>query len=315
MATDLPDWTQAVTVESGTVDIGGTVNATITSGTVDANITNASVPVSGSVSISSGTVDISAGTVDVQNASGTVIATGNAIDYLGTVTLAAGFSSVIHKFKVTKSYSALLVTAAGGTSRPLCIGVLSTTWNTAHGPAPAFGAAFAPKGTAADSAGWQAIAGCGSEPTSTVQLVVYRTGTTGTMTIQVYGVTETPAGGVPLRPDGRAYPLGSLTASAYTGTGATFIPAPSSPLRIMLRSVSLHLLTTLSATTSPRLTLTGTVNGSVRNLASVFAVSSAPGNVEHVWPAGNLLDPGTKVSYSSAGPKFVAVSADYDLVV
>lgn len=326
MATDLPDWTQAVTVESGTVDIGGTAAVTITSGTVDANITNASVPISGSVSISSGTVDISAGTVDVQNAAGTVIATGNAIDYLGTVTLGAGFSSVIHKFTVTKSYSALLVTAKGGTSPPLCIGVLSTTWNTTHSPAPAFGAAFSTKGNAADSAGWQAIAGCGSQPTSTVELAVYRTGTTGTMTVQVYGVTETPAGGVPLRPDGRAYPLGALGASKQAGTTAVALVTTTAPLRPLVKTLSLS-ATFLESSALYRVMkakVYGTLNGATVTLLQVVAagLQTSSANSAREYPGGFLLDAGSSVEVIAGGvvgtsaTNLVALAdLTYDLVV
>lgn len=56
---------------AGTVDIGGTPSVAI-SGTPDVNITNASVPISGSVDISSGSLDavITGGTVDITVPSG-----------------------------------------------------------------------------------------------------------------------------------------------------------------------------------------------------------------------------------------------------
>ena len=59
--------TPSVTVSSGTVSIGNTPAVTVNSGTVNATITNASIPVTGNVGITSGSVSISSGSVSVSS--------------------------------------------------------------------------------------------------------------------------------------------------------------------------------------------------------------------------------------------------------
>lgn len=309
MATDIPDWTESVTIESGTVTVRGAIDATITSGTVDATITNASVPISGSVSISSGTVDISAGTVDVQNAAGTVIATGNAIDFLVKFTKTTTVGSIVEvvTFTAPKVYGALLVVLTTPKTGvvPYCALAYDSSMASSHGWVPTFVAAFA-NGRPGQTAQYQAVVPFANDAGDKCTVSVRMSGTSkGTLTI--YGLTRNP--GVALRPDGRAHPLGSLSGGTVAASNATvtLVAAPPAPLRILVAGLNID-------STSPTGSglLYGIMNGGYAFLIRQRGHGSTPYPVP---PGGILLDPGTALKLQSFSAHYVAAQVIYDLVV
>lgn len=313
MATDIPDWTQSVTIESGTVTVKGAVDATITSGTVDATITNASVPISGSVSISSGTVDISAGTVDVQNAAGTVIATGAALDFLKGAIVGGSTQRCVLTIAgtlVKKSYAALLVavyTSSAGT--PLAVSAWDATDKSSHTWSPTFCAPMTKGPT--PGAKYVGIVPFANEPGDAITVEVWSTLAGPGFDIAVYGLTRNP--GVQLRSDGRAYPMGSFRATlTFTGPAIkTLVAAPPAPLRVLVLSASVAIAShgtsdylMMGATGEPLfLAVAGTPSGGT-------AASVAP-------PGGILLPPHTALALNmqttSITTRAVAAAA-YDLV-
>lgn len=309
MATDIPDWTESVTIESGTVTVSGAVDATITSGTVDANITNASVPISGSVAISSGTVDISAGTVTVENKAGTVIQTGDRFDQLfhgnETTTGTAHSASVtIPGATVKRTYAAVLVVAVTASTAARCLAVVSnrTTSNS-------YLRAGAPMAQSPGASSVGVSQGVVPVPVTAGKglAVTVLMAAAGTVTITVFGLTRDP--GVPLRPDGRAYPLGSLTFHATkTAAGAVdAIAAPASPLRILLSSLDVIGAPTANAR------VTATVGGSARTISKVFGAQLR--DTPRIGPQGLLLDSGTALVLTLTAAKPVHAYGTYDLVV
>ena len=326
MATDIPDWTQSVTIESGTVTVKGAVDATITSGTVDATITNASVPISGSVSISSGTVDISAGTVDVQNAAGTVIATGNAIDFLVKFTKTTTVGSIVEvvTFTAPKVYGALLVVLTTPKTGvvPYCALAYDSSMASSHGWVPTFVAAFA-NGRPGQTAQYQAVVPFANDAGDKCTVSVRMSGTSkGTLTI--YGLTRNP--GVALRPDGRAYPLGALGASKQAGTTAVALVTTTAPLRPLVKTLSLS-ATFLESSALYRVMkakVYGTLNGATVTLLQVVAagLQTSSANSAREYPGGFLLDAGSSVEVIAGGvvgtsaTNLVALAdLTYDLVV
>lgn len=150
---------------------------------------------------------------------------------------------------------------------------------------------------------------------TTATVSIYTSGA-GASAVGIWGLTENPD--VSLQADGRAYPLGNLngTGTIFKNASATaaVVSAPTSPLRVLVKSASL---------------VTGTATGHVGNLQVIqangtktlvvayqvkggVAVNSEP-------PGGVLLDPGQGVDLKAFTNGTTTVSGTavvhYDLVV
>lgn len=125
-------------------------------------------------------------------------------------------------------------------------------------------------------------------------------------TMYVWGLTQDP--GVKLRSDGRAYPIGSLSATlTVTGTAGTVIPAPPAPLRVMLCSLSMaNYGQTIIQIRSKRF-------GVTRRLAFAGGNPGTPATPE--WRRGLLLDPAVPVTMIASLKDAIFIAATYDLVV
>jgi hypothetical protein len=125
-------------------------------------------------------------------------------------------------------------------------------------------------------------------------------------TTAILGLSSLP---IPVRPDGRAYPVGaftaSLTANGYN-TEQTILPNTSPPFRYLLQSLSAVL-------TGQGQLLYVTIGGQVVTLASNVINNTVVIDRE---PAGGiLLDPGTGiVLLPASNSSGAAVSVVYDLV-
>ena len=153
--------------------------------------------------------------------------------------------------------------------------------------------------------------------------VYYATAVAGKTVVLATGLTSNP--GVQLRSDGRTYPLGSHGASSQAGTTpVNVVAAPTSPLRILVKSMSVEsswlVGTKLGAR---RANLYGTINGASVTLLTAVAAGhqAASGNATLDPPGGILLDAATSLTVASTAvngtpANFVArASVTYDLVV
>lgn len=308
MPNDVPDWSQAVTavITNATLTVSGTV--AVSSGTVTASITNATIPVSGSVAVSSGTVDISSGDVTVENKTGTVIQTGDRMDQLADTKVAA--SGTYHRATVTipaatvkHTYSALVVNAyPAGAVTAHCVEAISNATGTGLSLVTS-----APMGGAPGTSigGYQGVVPVPIDSGKEVKVSVYVSSNV-TVTVVVYGLTANP--GVQLRADGRAYPLGSLSKLVTTltaGTG-TVLSSTASPLRYMVKSVM-----AFDTATGSFVQVTGTVGGS-----TVFLAVAGKGQTAlFSTPSGLLCDINTRINYYNGSAHYMKLSVSYDLVV
>lgn len=182
-----------------------------------------------------------------------------------------------------------------------------------------FEAAFGPTlGENTPSVAFVSAAAVPSARQGVVSTVVYvhcylSTAATGEGSVDVWGTTANP--GVSMRNDGRAYPIGSVpfteaTASASSGT---VFAAPTSPLRVLLRSLN----AVVRAPTGTLVAITGTVNGASANLGALIAGGTAGSYMApRDLAAGRLLDEATPIKWSSsAAVSFLYVDGDADLVV
>jgi hypothetical protein len=149
---------------------------------------------------------------------------------------------------------------------------------------------------------------------------VYWQGTASSVDYYVYGLPSNP--GVPMRSDGRAYPVGSHVSWTAVGTSTdtnALVAAPPSPLRVLIQSVQCAVVSfTGTGETALKITsITVTVNGTGEGLLIVPAAHGGVSNV--VAPEGGILcDIATEVELHSRTTErhpFGYASAAYDLVV
>lgn len=122
-------------------------------------------------------------------------------------------------------------------------------------------------------------------------------------TWSVVGLTRCPT---PVRPDGRAYPLGSLGVNSYAGVPGTntLVAAPPSPLRLLLRQLT-------ARAASSYVDVQGTVGGAPAELLGVN--QTAAGQITQGYESGLLLDVGAPLTYFTGGAG--GAGAAYDIVV
>lgn len=149
---------------------------------------------------------------------------------------------------------------------------------------------------------------------------VYWQGTASSVDYYVYCLTSNP--GVQMRSDGRAYPIGSHTSWTAVGTSTdtnALVPAPPSPLRVLIQSVQCSVVSwTGTGETALKITsITVTVNGSGEGLLIVPAAHGGVSNV--LAPEGGVLcDIATEVELHARTTErhpFGYACATYDLVV
>lgn len=277
----------------------------ITSGTVTVGNITGTVKVTiqgGSLTISGGTLNIGSitdtvtvgGSVTSLQQNGAVYAVGDSQEYLDSKTVGAGNVAVLTI--VTKhSYSAIAVASAGGS--PVCIKVQDITAPVGTVTWPIFIAPVGP-GTPVTT-----IVPCANAPGDTLRVsIINQTGAVldAVNKMAVYGLTSNP--GVQLRSDGRACPIGShnFWVTGVT-SGITLIPAPTSPLRIMLRDIEVSTTANI-----------GVVNEATgQQVLYVYANRT----VQRHWENGLLLGPGHALNLVVGGTGHLGVHGTYDLVV
>lgn len=293
-------------ISSGTVTVGnitGTVKVTVSGG----NLTISG----GTLNIGSVTDTVTVGgSVTSLQQNGAVYATGNRHDLLYNNTWSTAKSTVtftIAKTKITNTYGALLILVQGPTL--LCAHALSVS------QLAVMNSRFvAPGGKALTTSiamQCQAIVP-GVYNAGVDQMITLYFASADVGNVTVFGLTKNP--GVQLRPDGRSYPIGSRHISVgwfATSTLHTIITAPTSPLRIMVRSIQFF--------------HGGTVTGNQHIIASTGSVlaltyvTKGPVSISRKWDDGFLLDSGATIKggaftgTSTGQDGFVTI--DYTLVV
>ena len=294
MPSDLPDWTQAVQLQ-GTVDI-------------------ASVTTIEFINTIKG-----AKTVEVVNKATTIVVVGNYGKTFAAITDGTGITAR----KIRYTIPAATMSETFSVIRGSLVGI---------GPSPSF-VKFAPVAvkvtspTTTNTYGWVAPVGQTSTTTTTASrgefivsgsfdkgqdayLDAYFVNTVRTLRGGIRGLTSNP--GVQLRSDGRAYPIGSLRATVTITGAGNVIAAPTSPLRIMLRSLSIVPANTAS-TGITQFVVTGGSQDVGRAMLQPTKGVVVP--FMRNWDAGLLLPAGTALTYSRVGTNPAFVTVDYDLVV
>lgn len=285
MPTGHEDWATVATLDGGTVSV--THVTTIDQVTV---ITGVS-------------------TAKVVNKATTVLETGTTQHYIGTINVTTGVGVT----ELTKTF-------AGATVKFPYGALLVTYYNDEAGEAYAL---FAHAGTAVTYptrpgyiASFGTLVVVGTPPPVLQQAIVPISCTKGTPltlriykharigsgggTFKVYGLTSNP--GVQLRSDGRTYPIGSRNAWATGVTiSITLIPAPVSPLRVMMRD--------LFVSTTSNIAVVLETGGQ----QLLYAYSNR--DLYRQWESGLLLGPGHTVKLTIGGTGHAGVSCSYDLVV
>lgn len=297
----------------------GTITAKI-GGTVDVTIKNA-------------TLNVNAGVVEVENATGKILTTGGYSERL--------YASKVkepHAFSITvtpggKLWAALMVVVRPLTSgtKPYCAQASIGQYVYQASPRAAItgllAASFAPSvGGAATFTAIIPVEGLVKTGTLTKIVVGIYTSAASTETyvIMIFGLSKNP--GMQLRPDGRAYPLGSQVAGAAVAglTSVTLITAPATPLRVILRSLTIAGNWQNSAKRATvRFAVQATIGGNTQAVLNAIAsgTGGGGGTADIEWESGLLCDPDTAVTcvISSMNGTPANESADayaiYDLVV
>ncbi len=321
-----------VTIKNATLDVtGSTVTAKVTSCTVDATITNATLTVEPAatktfdVTIKNATLNVNAGVVEVENATGKILTTG-------------GYSERLYASKVKEPHAFSITVTPGGklwaalmvVVRPLTSGTIPYCAQASIGqyvyqasPRAAItgllAASFAP-GVGGATTFTAIIPVEGLVKTGTLTKIVVgiytSAASTETYVVMILGLSKNP--GVQLRPDGRAYPLGALNypAAIYkTATDTvTMVSAPTSPLRVFVKSVSLVIGTDTAHIGNMKVQQT---DGAIV-LADAYQVKGCVAIFREI-PDGKLLNPGKGVNLVAYTNSTTTVSGsaviDYDLVV
>ncbi|MGH7239260.1 MAG: hypothetical protein ACREHG_04235 [Candidatus Saccharimonadales bacterium] len=248
------------------------------------------------------------GPVTVENVTGTILETGNAIDSLYTGSVTLGTDPLIQLLDLTKSYSALrivLTFAASSTAVPACAAVLGLGaglfTRTFVG---AFGYTQHATGTATVRR-YQTIIASANEVGATLYVQLFSTPRVATIAnVRIFGFTLNP--GISARSDGKMHPIGNRVSTAgVTGTVVNLAPSPSSPLRILLYSLSVSSFATKNAVVQ------GAINGKVRQLLS----TGSKGANTIAWNQGLLLDPAAQLTLGSTTTGAMFAQCTYDLVV
>ena len=141
-------------------------------------------------------------------------------------------------------------------------------------------------------------------PTSGVSLYMSISGCTATLV----------QGSMPVRSDGRPYPLGTNVIGASFASGATIIGAPGAGQRIMLRDLSIGNGPTGSGAQSG--SVKATVGGNVVQLVTASVAASGVPTIGEAksYHGGLLLDDDTAVTTSYSAAITFTVEATYDIV-
>lgn len=259
----------------------------------------------------------------VVNKATTILQVGNHFDNFAertnTSAVARRSASVtIPAITVKSNYGAVLVLAYNNTATtittPVTVAVESTASGNRKWVAPLLSNGTFPQAT---------VPGAFDGGYAITVTVYYATAVAGKTVVLATGLTSNP--GVQLRSDGRAYPIGSHGASSQAGTTpVNVVAAPTSPLRILVKSMSVEsswlVGTKLGAR---RANLYGTINGASVTLLTAVAAGhqAASGNATLDPPGGILLDAATSLTVASTAvngtaANFIArASVTYDLVV
>jgi hypothetical protein len=176
----------------------------------------------GSFTVFSGNVTANiTGPVTVENVSGGTLQVSNRYVLLASgsgTTSANTLSTVVPYTTVTHAFGAIVVLAkVSGTVNVYCVTVSQAT-------GPIF---QAPSSYVTISRGHQTIVPCATLTTTAITVKIRTSRATTSVTYKIYGLTSNP--GVPVRPDGIAYPLGRFSARGVltsTTHTTTFITLP-----------------------------------------------------------------------------------------
>lgn len=229
------------------------------------------------------------------------------MDYLGTSAY-TGITSGSFNFNLTgvvSEYDALLIVVNPTAGiNPVCALVSNTTLGAAGtGAAPNFSTALMQKPGVTTT--FEGIVPCINNPNDTLSITLYFNSTTSSSgNIYVYGLTKaiTP----PFRPDGRACPIGRFGATATTATTTPIVAAPTTPLRILIKSLF------ISSGANTQGSVTCTIGGATVTLGFSSVVEVSPSIIA---TDGILLDAATALTLNSAASVTAAGTAIYDLVV
>lgn len=299
----------AVTVSSGTVNIGSVAGTVAITGNVTATISGTpSVTISGtpSVTISSGSVNIGTvtGPVNVQN----VVSGALAMQYFTDPALASvrtGSQPFIYTItNAAHCYKTMLVQVLpfNAASYPFCVVVSNGTFSfcvpMVNGPQSSGATSF-----------FQAIVPCMNNVGDTIKVSLWCAAANAPTSVSFTGTTDLE--GPAMRPDGRACGVGTYGVSFSGSANGTLIPALggiSGQLRTMLKS--LDVAENIGASASSLIATT------INNGAAVtLHGGTVSGNASMVWDKGLLLDANTGVSVTVSGTVFVRYGATYDIVV
>lgn len=289
---------------SGTINVQGVAGGTAIGIAGSVTVTSGTVTISGTpnINIASGSVGIS-GNVTIQQVIDTVGTQGET-DYLGRLTGTGGtfiqgtFTNVPHSYS-----SIIIVTTPSGAEKPFCFMVQDQSLVGGSAvPAPIAPFGLQPTTTTV----WQGQVATVIKTGDTVQVTCYYSAASSAR-VDVFGVTNGAA--TPMRPDLRAYPIGTRSAfGSSAGAGiTTVIAAPASPLRILIKTLA-YACSTNTAGTS----LNATIGGTANNLAPVAVAGNVPVPIP---PDGLLLDVATALTISGVAATNQVCNVVYDIVI
>jgi hypothetical protein len=222
------------------------------------------------------------------------LSTQGTVDNLGTFPINASFNVVARH-----SYTALLVVTATQVGHSA---FYANVANTSQFPAVAlFGAPLQNYTVAATAA--RGLVACANGPGDTLQVTIFGTALAVADTVTVLGLTASPA--LPVRPDGRAYPLGSFFVASQSAAGVTTTPisAPPAGVRIMLKTLQL-------ICTGGGAAVSATINGGTG--AILYGATGVSANMP-IPDTGILLDPATALTVPGVGGVVTQCTVTYDL--
>lgn len=258
------------------------------------------------------------GTSQVSNVPGTVLATGDALTFLGTLAFATSTSKewVIPATKIGRTLGALQVVSTSPNAA--CVVVRPEPTEVVYTASPTFVAPFGPIPTS--STYRQAIVPIANLATDRLYVTAYFTASSSG-TLLAWGLTANP--GVPMRADGRAYPMGSRIRWTAAGTAtdtSPIIPAPTAPLRVLIQNANVTVVgwTGTAETALKVASITVTLGGDATTGIAIVGCANPDSNALTVAPPGGILcDPGTEVRlHARAVPHpYCYATVAYDLVV
>lgn len=201
-----------------------------------------------------------------------------------------------------RPYSMIQVVILGNGGVPYCCNITDGTWTSTV-------AAFEPfPGSSGGSAGTsQCFIPCYTNASDTIKIIIYASGGSAPIISQIAGLSHGPF--VPMRTDGRAYPIGAFSGNGLLSSSSgpvTIIGALSGGLRPLLKQINIGL-----PNPSTQVDITGTIAG-----APVPIISGGGGSISIIeWESGLLCDIGSTVAIVSGAATLCRGNVIYDVVI